>query len=70
VVAKNAAYYGRGGVNVFVSHQRPIQLLGSFEPGSIFDVAGSSLFPADPLLALAVLIPRWDAICLRRLIRR
>ncbi len=53
-VAKNASYYGRAGVtySYLTSGQFSARQL---EAGSIFDVAGSSLFPADPLLVLAVL---------------
>ncbi len=53
-VAKNARYYGRAGVtySYLTSGQFSARELSA---GSIFDVAGSSLFPGDPLLVLAVL---------------
>jgi hypothetical protein len=53
-VAKNTAYYGRGGVawSYLTSGQFSARRL---EVGAIFDVAGSSLFPADVPGMLAVL---------------
>jgi len=53
-VAKNSAWYGRGGITYSYLTS------GSFsarrlEPGTIFDVAGSSLFPDDPLGMLGIL---------------
>ena len=53
-VAKNSAWYGRQGITYSYLTS------GSFsarrlEPGTIFDVAGSSLFPGDPLAMLGVL---------------
>lgn len=56
-VAKNSSYYGREGVTYsyltsgnFSARQLPA--------GAIFDVAGSSLFPEDPLTILAALNSR------------
>jgi hypothetical protein len=53
-VAKNSSYYGRAGLTYsyltsgrFSARQLP--------EGTIFDVAGSALFPDDPLMLLAVL---------------
>lgn len=53
-VAKNSAFYGRGGVtySYLTSGVFSARLLA---PGAIFDVAGSSLFPDDPLPILALL---------------
>jgi hypothetical protein len=54
-VAKNSEYYGRGGgvtYSYLTSGPFSARLL---EQGAIFDVAGSSLFPEDPLTMLAVL---------------
>jgi len=53
-VAKNANYYGRAGVtySYLTSGRFSARQL---QAGGIFDVAGSSLFPDDPLLVLAVL---------------
>jgi hypothetical protein len=53
-VAKNTTYYGRGGVawSYLTSGQFSARRL---EVGAIFDVAGSSLFPADVPGMLAVL---------------
>ncbi|HTW95655.1 MAG TPA: N-6 DNA methylase [Tepidisphaeraceae bacterium] len=53
-VAKNTRYYGRAGITYSYLTS------GSFsarqmEAGAIFDVAGSSLFPDDPLVMLAIL---------------
>jgi hypothetical protein len=53
-VAKNSAWYGRAGITYSYLTS------GSFsarrlERGTIFDVAGSSLFPDDPLAILGVL---------------
>jgi len=53
-VAKNSAWYGREGITYSYLTS------GSFsarrlEKGTIFDVAGSSLFPSDPLAMLGVL---------------
>jgi hypothetical protein len=53
-VAKNAAYYGRGGVTYSYLTSGAFSAR-RLEPGAIFDVAGSSLFPEDPLTLLAVL---------------
>ena len=53
-VAKNSQFYGRGGVTysyltsgAFSARLMPV--------GAIFDVAGSALFPDDPLTMLAIL---------------
>ncbi len=53
-VAKNTAFYGRGGVtySYLTSGQFSARRL---EAGGIFDVAGSALFPDDPLTMLGVL---------------
>jgi hypothetical protein len=53
-VAKNTAFYGRSGVtySYLTSGRFSARRL---EAGAIFDVAGSSLFPEDPLTLLAVL---------------
>jgi hypothetical protein len=53
-VAKNSAWYGRPGItySYLTSGSFSARLL---EAGTIFDVAGSSLFPDDPLAMLGVL---------------
>jgi hypothetical protein len=53
-VAKNTSFYGRSGVtySYLTSGRFSVRQL---EAGAIFDVAGSSLFPDDPLTLLAVL---------------
>lgn len=53
-VAKNSSFYFREGVtwSYLTSGQFSARRL---EPGTIFDVAGSSLFPDDPLMMLGVL---------------
>lgn len=53
-VAKNAEYYGRPGVtySYLTSGRFSARKL---DAGAIFDVAGSALFPDDPLMLLAIL---------------
>jgi hypothetical protein len=53
-VAKNASYYGRAGVtySYLTSGRFSARRL---DEGAIFDVAGSALFPDDPLTILGVL---------------
>ncbi|WP_428939085.1 Eco57I restriction-modification methylase domain-containing protein [Fontivita pretiosa] len=53
-VAKNTGFYGRRGVtySYLTSGRFSARLL---EPGAIFDVAGSSLFPDEPLTILGIL---------------
>ncbi len=53
-VAKNSDFYGRAGVTYSYLTSGRFSAR-EMTAGSIFDVAGSSLFPDDPLLALAVL---------------
>jgi hypothetical protein len=53
-VAKNASWYGRGGItySYLTSGRFSARRL---EPGCVFDVAGSALFPADQRQALGLL---------------
>ncbi len=53
-VAKNSAWYGRGGITYSYLTSGAFSAR-RLEPGTIFDVAGSSLFPDDPLALLGVL---------------
>ena len=56
-VAKNAQFYGRSGItySYLTSAQFSARLL---DAGAIFDVAGSALFPDDPLTLLAIMNSR------------
>jgi hypothetical protein len=54
-VAKNSEYYGRGGGVTYSYLTSGRFSARALERGAIFDVAGSSLFPADLLTMLAVL---------------
>jgi N-6 DNA Methylase len=53
-VAKNSAWYGRAGITYSYLTSGTFSAR-RLEPGTIFDVAGSSLFPDDPLALLGVL---------------
>ncbi len=53
-VAKNSAWYGRAGITYSYLTSGAFSAR-RLEPGTIFDVAGSSLFPDDPLALLGVL---------------
>jgi len=57
-VAKNTDYYFREGITY--SYLTSGKFSARFAPaGSIFDVAGSSIFSSDPWLVLAILNSRW-----------
>jgi hypothetical protein len=53
-VAKNAQFYGRAGITYSYLTSGAFSAR-RLEAGSIFDVAGSSLFPDEPLVMLAIL---------------
>ena len=53
-VAKNSEWYGREGITYSYLTSGTFSAR-RLEPGTIFDVAGSSLFPADPLAMLGIL---------------
>jgi hypothetical protein len=54
-VAKNSEFYGRGGGVTYSYLTSGRFSARQLDRGAIFDVAGSSLFPEDPLTMLAVL---------------